>query len=533
MRKCGNCGKEYEGRYCPECGEEWLEEMECRQCGAKLSGSAKFCTECGYSLGKSGKVKKSGTGAGIGEWFKNAGRWIKSHLKIVIPVASALVMIITVSCVLTSVLSNKFRVGKVSKIEIGYTQEQVLEILGEPYEDTKEDYKWEYYDGKCNGILEKLSANSKAQEKALLADDESKLEKLMEEELKLTEQLEGVTCKYIEVNFAPNLNVENKTVYTVSSVLFDTAHKYGEENADKKQLEEVKLSKDSAYFFENLSNLKLSCEYYYGDGSYRRSVLPQTVTEKIINGEQNIEWQDKWGKYSRTFDFKILNSISGKANGGIKWELTYEENGVVTDFHGFSIDDYLHYLNEYENAYYLGTKENPYIMLYAVKNKDLTDIKINNQCCIIGGFYDCENLKEISIPENVSIIRRDAFRNCKSLTSITIPDGVKSIWSETFEYCKSLKEVVIPDGVTKIDYEAFYGCGSLISVTIPVSVTEISREAFAFCNSKIDFVYGGTMEQWRSIKLDTSNSNANWAYGTRDYIIHCTDGDITESDMNN
>ena len=373
----------------------------------------------------------------------------------------------------------------------------------------------------------------------LLSDDESKLIVLVEEEEKLLKELEGLTCKYIEVIFAPSLNTENKPEYRVTSVLFDTNHKDGEENADKKQLEDVKLSKDSAYFFENLSNLKLSCEYYYGDGSYRRSVLPQTVTEKIINGEQNIEWQDEWGKYSRTFDFKILNSISGKANGGIKWELKYKGSSVGVYFNGHglggtSLDSkYLQFLNEYENAYYLGTKENPYIMLYAVKNKDLTDIKINNQCCIISGFYDCANLKEISIPENVSIICGGAFRNCKSLTSITIPDGVKSIGSETFKDCKSLTEAVIPDGVTEIGLDAFHSCYSLISVTIPESVTEISSRAFAFCLSKIDFVYGGTMEQWHSIKLNTYNDNGNWAYSTRDYIIHYIDGDITESEMNN
>lgn len=50
MHKCMNCGTEFEGKFCPECGTPWQEEKTCPQCGAKLSGSAKFCNECGYSF---------------------------------------------------------------------------------------------------------------------------------------------------------------------------------------------------------------------------------------------------------------------------------------------------------------------------------------------------------------------------------------------------------------------------------------------------------------------------------------------------
>ncbi len=532
MRKCGNCGKEYEGRYCPECGEEWLEEKECPQCGAKLSGSAKFCTECGYSFGKSGKEKKSGTGARIGEWFKSAGRWIKSHLKIVIPVASALVMIITVSCVLTSVLSNKFRVGKVSKIEIGYTQEQVLEILGEPYEDTKEEYKWEYYDGKCNGILEKLSANSKAQEKALLADDESKLEKLMEEELKLTEQLEGVTCKYIEVNFAPNLNAENKTVYTVSSVLFDTAHKYGEETKEKKQVKKLELSKESAYFFENLSSINLCCQYYYADGSYKCSALNKSVTDMIVSGK-NAEWQDEWGDYSHKFKLKILNSFSDKTKG-FKWGMSLD--GGKIDFEGLGSID-MQYLNEYENAYYLGTDEYPYLVLYSVKDKMVKELEINYQCCIIyySAFNDCRSLNSITVPDSVIYIPNGVFKDSfytiiyytGDIASYCKVNGLGRYSDKVFINNQKLIEMtnlVIPDGITNIGSYAFYNCNRLESITIPESVTNIGLNAFLGCDKLIQTEDGVKyVDNWvvdceeSAVSVTLRNGTAGIAY----YAFYC------------
>ena len=52
MHKCPKCGTEFDGNFCPECGEKFAEEKTCPKCGATLSGSAKFCNECGYSIYK-------------------------------------------------------------------------------------------------------------------------------------------------------------------------------------------------------------------------------------------------------------------------------------------------------------------------------------------------------------------------------------------------------------------------------------------------------------------------------------------------
>ena len=50
MHRCIQCKTEYEGKFCPECGAPWQEEKTCPQCGATLSGSARFCNECGYAF---------------------------------------------------------------------------------------------------------------------------------------------------------------------------------------------------------------------------------------------------------------------------------------------------------------------------------------------------------------------------------------------------------------------------------------------------------------------------------------------------
>lgn len=42
---CSNCGNEFEGKFCPECGTPASQTIICPTCGAQITG--KFCSECG------------------------------------------------------------------------------------------------------------------------------------------------------------------------------------------------------------------------------------------------------------------------------------------------------------------------------------------------------------------------------------------------------------------------------------------------------------------------------------------------------
>lgn len=96
-------------------------------------------------------------------------------------------------------------------------------------------------------------------------------------------------------------------------------------------------------------------------------------------------------------------------------------------------------------------------------------------------FYDCVNLKKISIPESVINIGRGAFEGCSELTDITIPDGIVEIEDYVFADCSKLSSIAIPGGVTSIGQGAFWGCVQLTSVTLPESVTDIGDAAFVEC----------------------------------------------------
>lgn len=145
--------------------------------------------------------------------------------------------------------------------------------------------------------------------------------------------------------------------------------------------------------------------------------------------------------------------------------------------------------NEYDNAYYLGNENNPYVVLIGAKNKSIRNCNIHSNTKVIGGY---------------------AFADCELITSIIIPDFVTSIGMMAFYECTSLTNVVIGDSVANIGSSAFSNCNSLTSIEIPDSVMSIGEGAFASCRVL------------KSIEVDVKNKN----YKSMDGNLYTKDGTI-------
>ena len=186
--------------------------------------------------------------------------------------------------------------------------------------------------------------------------------------------------------------------------------------------------------------------------------------------------------------------------------------------------------NEYDNAYYLGNAENPYVALIKTKSNDITSCVIN---------------------ENCKFIQSSAFDGCKSLSTITIPESVTSIGISTFKGCKALTSVAIPTSLTSIGNSAFRDCNSLVSVIIPASVISIGSSVFSGCSSldSVCCVAESKPDGWDSdwwagnvvwnYNNDSQNSNENnpgtavsetaanavniYAYGNKIVVENATD----------
>ena len=141
--------------------------------------------------------------------------------------------------------------------------------------------------------------------------------------------------------------------------------------------------------------------------------------------------------------------------------------------------------NEYDNALYLGSNDNPYLVLIKAKNLNISSCTIN---------------------ENTRFIYEYAFSGCKSLMNITVPDKVTTIGDSAFYNCSNLTRINIGKIVTKIGNSAFYNCNLLTDITMPQTdvtmpdrATTIGLWAFYGCNSLKNIYYTGTVDSWIKI----------------------------------
>ncbi len=174
-------------------------------------------------------------------------------------------------------------------------------------------------------------------------------------------------------------------------------------------------------------------------------------------------------------------------------------------------------------------------------------------------FFQCQNLRSVTIPEGIIEIRDGAFYGCKSLSELHIPGSVTKIDRQAFIFMSGLEKItaapnnpmyhadgncliatdmknvilgctgaVIPaDGsVISIDSDAFAYTG-ITSIHIPASVIKIAAFAFNSCSDVLSI----TVEEGNPIYHAEGNClietySKTLLYGCRNSIIP-TDGSVT------
>ena len=97
----------------------------------------------------------------------------------------------------------------------------------------------------------------------------------------------------------------------------------------------------------------------------------------------------------------------------------------------------------YMGAKYLGSLENPYLILLKAENKSITSCTVHPSARIIyyGAFNNCSMLESITMSDSLTEIQDSAFYYCTSLKSITIPENIVYLGTGVLSYCSSLKEI--------------------------------------------------------------------------------------------
>lgn len=143
------------------------------------------------------------------------------------------------------------------------------------------------------------------------------------------------------------------------------------------------------------------------------------------------------------------------------------------------------------------------------------EVVIPETVSIIGSqaFFDCQSLESVKIPEGVTIIDQMCFAACSSLRSVSLPSTLTKIKSSAFTECYSLEKIVIPEGVTELGVYAFENDTSLKYVYLPSTLTEIMSGALGNIPAT-DICYGGSEEDWSKITIDTKSY-----YGDRPVVV--------------
>ena len=199
-----------------------------------------------------------------------------------------------------------------------------------------------------------------------------------------------------------------------------------------------------------------------------RQLSTETIIPKTLEGYPVTEIRE--GAFQGDTELKSITipdsvtSIGNYAFSGCSGltSITIPDSVTSIGSGAFSDCNSLQY-NVYDNAYYLGNANNPYLVLVVAKNESITFCTIHKQTKVICGsaFINCSRLTSITIGNGVTSIGDDAFAGCSGLTSLTIPDSVVNIGIMAFSDCWSLTSITIPDSVTSIGAWAFYGCKKL------------------------------------------------------------------------
>jgi len=124
--------------------------------------------------------------------------------------------------------------------------------------------------------------------------------------------------------------------------------------------------------------------------------------------------------------------------------------------------------NQYDNAKYVGTGDNPYFALIGANEWNISSVDIADTTVVIGerAFGECYYLQELIIPDSVRYINNDAFYYCNGMTSVNLGLGVEAIGESAFNGCYGLQEILIPASTSAIDSGAFRNCTSLTGIWV-------------------------------------------------------------------
>ena len=359
MNQCPYCGKEFEGKFCPECGNSLTNKRLCPNCKALVPSGSKFCPECGFALVPQKQPSNN-----------TASAWIQAHKKHLVWGVVALIIVL---------------------LGIGIPYIIVNRHNGTYYHYENGEYNYEkYYVFEGNTYTDEL----------------------------------GYSC---------DLKFDG-----------DQVEMYGE-------LFGVKDVVARGTIEDDILKLEImGAEAIYAKKGHTHTLKDEVIKEATCEEDGSSIASCACGY--REKEPKIIPALGHDFNKNQFCKRCGMGTSVLLEFT----------LNEKESTYSVTGMGlcNDTDIIIPNKHNGLPVTSIGEEA-----FYQCAELKSISIPESVVSIGKYAFCGCTGLTSITIPNSMISIKNGAFYYCNGLTSITIPDSVTFIGEGAFRFCYNLQEVT--------------------------------------------------------------------
>ncbi|MDE7164793.1 MAG: leucine-rich repeat protein, partial [Clostridiales bacterium] len=396
-------------------------------------------------------------------------------------------VIISIIVILLSTLipyfANIFRIGKVEDIKLGMSQEQVLDILGDPY-DKKELNKSnldEILSG-GSGIIDSVASSGNNQSKLAVTrwryyDKEyAKMRKEAETQLE-TIGFKGGVDGAISGSLGGLTGVAS-SMATVLTSLFNKTYDYIQVDFD-----------------ENGCVVKVILEKSRCDGvsNKKRDVDKMIFSDGESNNGPN---SDKTFYYYEDFtgDGNSAAIVTKERQG---WYTTYFDGGsfIRSYIEDFSFNQFANDNKEKVK----GTWKDDYAEYSVTQNAKRIGI-INAEHEWINEGNEFKNID--FLPNTVTAIGDDAFKGLP-IEIIVIPDSVTTIGNNAFSGCEKLLKVEMGKNLQSIGENAFLGCKGLRYIDIPYDVNSIGANAFKNCellaiHCEANYVPSGWDADWNS-----------------------------------
>lgn len=134
-------------------------------------------------------------------------------------------------------------------------------------------------------------------------------------------------------------------------------------------------------------------------------------------------------------------------------------------------------------------------------------------------YEDSDTLMQVSIPTDISILKRQCFTGCYNLTGdIVIPENITSLEPGVFNSCANITSITFPSSITVLPESIIASCPSISGIfEVREGITEVGRTWCWGCSGITRLVLPSTIN-----KIGANGLTTDWRIRNREIIIKAT-----------